>query len=137
MGLLLLLAAAFSWHITRPLTRLAKAADQLAAGQPQRVTPSGPSETRILGERFNAMMDTLAESNAVQRTLLAGLPHDLKGPLSRMWLRIEMVDDPTFKDGMQIGRANVLTSVTNAHLVCRLLLEKKKLTYIFTCLPSF
>ncbi len=100
MGLLLLLAAAFSWHITRPLTRLARAADQLAAGQPQRVTPSGPTETRILGERFNAMLDTLAESNAVQRTLLAGLPHDLKGPLSRMWLRIEMVDDPTFKDGM-------------------------------------
>ena len=100
MGLFLLLAAAFSWHITRPLTRLAKAADQLAAGQPQRVEPSGPSETRVLGERFNAMLDTLAESNAVQRTLLAGLPHDLKGPLSRMWLRIEMVDDPTFKEGM-------------------------------------
>src|SRR5690606_38364200 len=37
----------------------------------------------------------------VQRTLLAGLPHDLKGPLSRMWLRIEMVDDPTFKEGMR------------------------------------
>lgn len=101
MGLFLLLSAAFSWHITRPLTRLAKAADQLAAGQPQRVTPSGPRETRILGERFNAMLDTLAESNAVQRTLLAGLPHDLKGPLSRMWLRIEMVDDPTFKEGMR------------------------------------
>lgn len=100
MGFFLLLSAAFSWHITRPLTRLAKAADQLAAGQPQRVTPSGPSETRILGERFNAMLDTLAESSAVQRTLLAGLPHDLKGPLSRMWLRIEMVDDPTFKEGM-------------------------------------
>src|SRR5690606_3521322 len=45
--------------------------------------------------------DTLAESSAVQRTLLAGLPHDLKGPLSRMWLRIEMVDDPTFQEGMR------------------------------------
>lgn len=100
MGLFLLLAAAFSWHITRPLTRLAKAADQLAAGEPQRVAPSGPRETRILGQRFNAMLDTLEESAAVQRTLLAGLPHDLKGPLSRMWLRIEMVDDPTFKEGM-------------------------------------
>src|SRR5690606_31975634 len=77
-----------------------KAADQLAAGQPQRVSPSGPSETRILGERFNAMLDTLAESNAVQRTLLAGLPHDLKAPLSRMWLRIEMAEDTTFKEGM-------------------------------------
>src|SRR5690606_6052609 len=76
MTLLLLLSAAFAWHITRPLTRLAKAADQLAAGNPERVEPSGPSETRSLGERFNAMLDTLAESAAVQRTLLAGLPHD-------------------------------------------------------------
>lgn len=101
MGLLLIIAAAFSWHITRPLTRLAKAADQLAAGQPQRVTPAGPTETRILGERFNAMLDALAESNAVRRTLLAGLPHDLKGPLSRMWLRIELIDDSSFKDGIR------------------------------------
>ena len=37
----------------------------------------------------------------MQRTLLAGLPHDLKGPLSRMWLRIEMTDDPTLKEGMR------------------------------------
>src|SRR3546814_3919987 len=28
--------------------------------------------------------------------------------------------------GTKIGRAHVLTPVTNAHLVCRLLLEKKK-----------
>src|SRR5690606_23322184 len=47
------------------------------------------------------MLDTLAESAAVQRTLLAGLPHDLKGPLSRMWLRIEMSDDAALKDGMR------------------------------------
>jgi len=101
MVLLLLLSAAFAWHITRPLTRLAKAADQLASGKPERVEPSGPSETRSLGERFNAMLDTLAESAAVQRTLLAGLPHDLKGPLARMWLRIEMTDDPALKEGMR------------------------------------
>ncbi len=101
MGLLLLLSAAFSWHITRPLTRLAKAADQLAAGDPQRVVPSGPSETRIVGERFNAMLDALTEAETVRRTLLAGLPHDLKGPLSRMWLRIEMASDPTLKDGLR------------------------------------
>ena len=101
MGLFLLLAAAFSWHITRPLTRLAKAADQLAAGKPQRVVPSGPTETRALGERFNVMLDTLAEADTVQRTLLAGLPHDLKGPLSRMWLRIEMIDDTQFQEGMR------------------------------------
>src|SRR3546814_10804658 len=32
----------------------------------------------------------------------------------------------------QIGRAHVLTPVTNAHLVCRLLLEKKKTKNIIT-----
>lgn len=101
LGLFLLISAIFSWHITRPLTRLADAADQLAAGQPQRVIPSGPRETRILGERFNAMLDALAESGAVRRTLLAGLPHDLKGPLSRMWLRIELAGESTFTEGMR------------------------------------
>jgi two-component system osmolarity sensor histidine kinase EnvZ len=99
--ILLLLSSAFSWHITRPLSRLAQAADKLASGHPQRVTPSGPSETRVLGQRFNAMLDTLAESQAVQRTLLAGLPHDLKGPLSRMWLRVEMATDPSLQEGMR------------------------------------
>src|SRR3546814_10718731 len=33
----------------------------------------------------------------------------------------------------QIGRAHVLTPVTNAHLVCRLLLEKKKQSHILSC----
>ncbi|ANY17437.1 sensor histidine kinase [Bordetella pseudohinzii] len=101
LGLVLLLAAGFSWHITRPLTRLADAADRLAAGQPQRVEPSGPHETRVLGERFNAMLDALAESDSVRRTLLSGLPHDLKGPLSRMWLRIELADDSALKEGLR------------------------------------
>jgi len=101
MGLLLLLAATFSWHITRPLTNLSKAADQLAAGQPQRVVPAGPTETQRLGERFNAMLDALAQSQAVRHTLLAGLPHDLKGPLSRMWLRSELSDDTVLRDGMR------------------------------------
>lgn len=97
----LMLAGWFSWHISRPMTRLAEAADHLAAGKPSRVQPAGPDEIRLLGERFNAMLDALAESDAVRRTLLAGLPHDLKGPLSRMWLRIEMSSDPTFCEGMR------------------------------------
>ena len=101
LGVILLIAAGFSWHITRPMTSLAVAADQLAAGKPQRVEPSGPHETRVLGERFNAMLDALDASDAVRRTLLAGLPHDLKGPLSRMRLRTEMADDPTLKEGLR------------------------------------
>src|SRR3546814_15846835 len=100
MVLFLLLAALFSWHITRPLTKLAKAADQLAAGLPQRVTPSGPTETRILGERFNAMPDTPAQSSAVRRPLLAGLPHALKVPFSPILPRLKMAPEHTFQEAM-------------------------------------
>src|SRR3546814_7964048 len=35
-------------------------------------------------------------------------------------------DDRHFHPDMEIGRAHVCTPVTNAHLVCRLLLDKKK-----------
>ncbi|MDX3906628.1 MAG: HAMP domain-containing sensor histidine kinase [Pigmentiphaga sp.] len=101
LGAILLIAAGFSWHITRPITSLAHAADRLAAGTPERVEPAGPHETRVLGERFNAMLDALNEADRVRRTLLAGLPHDLKGPLARMRLRTEMVDDTALKEGLR------------------------------------
>src|SRR3546814_6900126 len=37
-----------------------------------------------------------------------------------------------WEEDIQIGRAHVSTPVTNAHLVCRLLLEKKKQNKIYT-----
>jgi two-component system, OmpR family, osmolarity sensor histidine kinase EnvZ len=98
---LLLIAVGFSWHISRPITRLLKATDDLAKGNPQPVEPSGPAETRQLGARFNAMLDSLRQSQQSQRALLAGLPHDLKGPLARMALRIEMTDDESLKEGLR------------------------------------
>src|SRR3546814_3370588 len=37
-----------------------------------------------------------------------------------------MLEAMQAQGGLEIGRAHVCTPVTNAHLVCRLLLEKKK-----------
>ena len=101
LALVLLIAAWFSWHITQPITRLVDATDRLAAGKPARVEPAGPTEIKRLGERFNAMLEALSQSEATRRTLLAGLPHDLKAPLSRMWLRVEVSEDASLKDGMR------------------------------------
>lgn len=101
LAVLLMVAVWFSWHITRPITSLLKATNQLAEGHPEPVTPAGPVETQRLGERFNAMLQSLRQSRKAQQTLLAGLPHDLKGPLSRMALRIEMTDDSELKTGLQ------------------------------------
>jgi two-component system, OmpR family, osmolarity sensor histidine kinase EnvZ len=101
LALLVLIALGFSWHITRPMTRLVKATDQLARGRPEPVIPSGPSETRKLAEHFNAMLASLEQTQQTQKTLLAGIPHDLKAPMARMALRIEMAQDPELKAGLQ------------------------------------
>lgn len=98
---LLLLSLYFSWYITRPLGRLSQAVEQVAKGLTVYVKPSGPRETQKLGAQFNHMQQCLNESNKVQQTLLAGLPHDLKSPLARVWLRLEMAEDETLKQGMR------------------------------------
>lgn len=99
-SLLLLIAGYFAWQITTPLMRLSQSADKLAQGVHAKVVPAGPYETKVLGERFNAMLNSLEQAKTVQQTLLAGLPHDLKGPLARMRLRLEMTDDEHLKQGM-------------------------------------
>ena len=101
LTVLVMIALWFSWHITRPITRLVNATDALAKGRPEPVDPSGPVETKRLGEHFNAMLAALAQTQQTQQTLLAGLPHDLKGPMARMALRIEMTDDAQIKEGLK------------------------------------
>ena len=98
---LLVLSLCFSWYLTRPLTRLSQAVEQVAKGQTAYVKPSGPRETQQLGLQFNSMQHSLNESKEVQQTLLAGLPHDLKSPLARIWLRLEMTEDENLKEGMR------------------------------------
>lgn len=99
-SLLLMAAGYFAWRITTPLLRLSQSADKLAKGIHAKVVPAGPYETKVLGQRFNAMLNSLEQAKTVQQTLLAGLPHDLKGPLARMRLRLEMTDDEMLKQGM-------------------------------------
>ena len=98
---LLVLSLFFSWYLTRPLTRLSQAVEQVAKGLTVYVRPSGPRETQQLGSQFNSMLHSLNESKEVQQTLLAGLPHDLKSPLARVWLRLEMATDESLKEGMR------------------------------------
>src|SRR3546814_4790920 len=45
---------------------------------------------------------------------------------TRSTQRVAELADQIAQDKLEIGRAHVWTPVTNAHLVCRLLLEKKK-----------
>src|SRR3546814_8754064 len=57
----------------------------------------------------------------------AGAPAgDLLTPQDYAACQVVPVPDSDPDRGLQIGRAHVCTPVTNAHIVCRLLLDKKQ-----------
>ena len=93
-GLLLTLAAAW-WlarRTTRPLHRLEEAVTSLGRGQmPERVAQTGPREIAALSQHFNEMAKQVEDLLAARTVLLAGVSHDLRTPLARLRLAVEML----------------------------------------------
>lgn len=96
--LVLLLALAGAYlivaRINRPLRELTRAAGQMGQGKmPPPVEESGPSEIRTLSHAFNQMAADLKRLDDERALLLAGVSHDLRTPLARIRLGLEMLDD--------------------------------------------
>lgn len=94
-GLLIAILATFFivWKLTRPLSELARAAEKLGkGGDPPPVGETGPSEIRALARAFNQMKESLQKSQRDRATFLAGVSHDLRTPLARLRLEVEMLD---------------------------------------------
>jgi len=102
-----LLALVGAWFIVslinRPLAALTQAAAQVAGGsRPQALPEVGATELRTLAGAFNRMTAALQRAEAERVLLLAGVSHDLRTPLSRMRLAIEMLggEDRPMTEGM-------------------------------------
>jgi len=97
--LLALIGAAVSVRfVNRPLAQLANVARQLARGEtPSPLPEKGPMEIRDMNVAFNRMARDLRQTEADREIMLAGISHDLRTPLARMRLEIEMstVSDET------------------------------------------
>lgn len=94
--LLLALAGAYLVvaRINRPLRELTRAAAQVGQGRiPPPVEESGPAEIRTLAGAFNQMATDLKRLDDERALLLAGVSHDLRTPLSRIRLGLEMLDE--------------------------------------------
>lgn len=79
-------------RITAPLARLEQAAMHIGMGERPALLPeTGPRELAALARRFNAMARQVRELLAARTTLLAGVSHDLRTPLARMRLALEML----------------------------------------------
>lgn len=80
--------------LTRPLARLADAADQLGPDlQPAMMNEEGPAEVVRAARAFNAMQRRMAGYLNERMQILAAISHDLQTPITRMRLRIDLMDD--------------------------------------------
>ena len=81
-----------SHAVQRPLRRLeqALAGVNLQPGLPVVVPPEGSQAVRRLTGRFNAMVERLDRAGREQTSMLAGIAHDLRAPLTRLRLRLDL-----------------------------------------------
>lgn len=81
-------------RLTKPLARLAADAAKIAEAKPVDVdVASGPSEVRALAVAFQSMSRRLIELNQQREMMLAGISHDLRSPLARLRVAVELIDD--------------------------------------------
>ncbi|MEQ1516136.1 MAG: ATP-binding protein [Usitatibacteraceae bacterium] len=105
LGAILSLAGAvfLMWRVNKPLEALAVAANELGQGKnPPPITEMGPGEVRAVASAFNRMRTNLAQLDQERATFLAGVSHDLRTPLSRLRLGVEMLPaDPATRNDLE------------------------------------
>ena len=99
-----LLAAAFVFarYLARPLRELGVTLERVGRGEtPPPLPEKGPSEIATLNRGVNRMTANLRQLEHDRAVLLAGISHDLRTPLARLRLGIEMqTRDEATREGM-------------------------------------
>ena len=105
-------------RLSSPLESLSRAVRTLGTGEwPEPVSERGPEELASLARSFNRMTGEVRELLANRTTLLAGISHDLRTPITQIQLALEMLPneggDPQLMAGIRrdLERINRMISL--------------------------
>ena len=104
VGASLILIAVAIYYVrlqVRPIGELAKAVESFGRGEDVGdFRPRGPSEIRRAAAAFNLMRERILRHMSQRTEMLAAISHDLRTPLTRMRLELEMLgsDDPMARE---------------------------------------
>lgn len=94
----------FVRQLNRPLKALQQATHKVGKGEiPQPLQPEGTSEIVAVTQAFNHMAKGIKQLEDDRKLLMAGISHDLRTPLTRIRLAIEMMSeqDQFLKEGIE------------------------------------
>ena len=93
------LAILVARSVAKPLRRLERAAEAFSLSlDPEEIPERGPEEVRAALSTFNLMQRRARAGFAERTQLLAAISHDLQTPLTRMRLRLELVDNADLRE---------------------------------------
>ncbi|TME19244.1 MAG: HAMP domain-containing histidine kinase [Chloroflexi bacterium] len=116
LAIALLLSRAFA----RPLSELAGAAEEIAAGNyAARVGVTGRDEIGVVGRSFNRMAEAVERARATQRDFLANVSHELKTPLTSLLGFSQALIDGSLQTPAERTRAGTIIH-EEAHRVLRM-----------------
>ena len=102
------LATIFMRNQVKPIRRLAIAADNFGKGRDESgFKPEGAAEVRQAASAFLAMRERIIRQISQRTEMLAGVSHDLRTPLTRMKLQLEMLGDDKGADGLKADIAEM------------------------------